>query len=50
MRPGFTRDDRRWFGPRYDTEILVENTHRDTANPGETGTILVQYLTDPQRG
>ena len=19
MRPGFTRDDRRWFGPRYDT-------------------------------
>ena len=33
MRPGFTRDDRRWFGPRYDTEILVENTYRDTAPP-----------------
>ena len=31
-------------------EILAENTYRDTAHPGETGTIIVQYLTDPQRG
>ena len=31
-------------------EILVESAHRDTARPGETGTILVQYLTGPQLG
>ena len=50
MRPGFTRNDRRWFCPVMIWEILVENTHRDTAHPGEIGTILVQYLTGPQRG
>ena len=43
----FIRDDRRWFGRRYDKSglhwsYLGGNAHRDTIYPGQTGTILVQ--------
>ena len=35
---------------KWPEEMIVENVHRDTAHPDETGTILMQYLTGPRRG
>ena len=35
---------------RWPEEILADNAHRDTAHPGETGMVLVQYPTGPRRG